>query len=107
MMVISCHMPHINHHTHFHFLSKYPKPRNTETIPRSFFGILLVEYFCKSRRTKHKEKMESISIGRKEFGLIVGVFTAMFAVLALLAGKRHARGNNAVRYEGWYDSLGI
>jgi hypothetical protein len=51
--------------------------------------------------------MESISLGKKEFGLIVGVFTAMFAVLTLLAGKRHARGNNAVRYEGWYDSLGI
>jgi hypothetical protein len=51
--------------------------------------------------------MESISISKKEFGLFVGVFTAVIAVVALFAGKKHVRRDNASRYEGWYDSLGI
>ncbi len=51
--------------------------------------------------------MESISISKKEFGLFIGVCTAVIAVVALLAGKEHVRRNNMSRYEGWYDSLGI
>ncbi len=51
--------------------------------------------------------MESISISKKEFRLFIGVFTAMIAVVALLAGKQHVRRSTVSRYEGWYDSLGI
>ena len=51
--------------------------------------------------------MESIGITKKEFGIFIGMFTAVIAVVALFAGKEHVRRNNAARYDGWYDSLGI
>ncbi len=51
--------------------------------------------------------MESISISKKEFGIFIGVFTAVIAVVALLTGKQRVRRNTMSRYEGWYDSLGI
>jgi len=51
--------------------------------------------------------MDSIGITKKEFGMFIGVFTAMIAVVALLAGTEHIRRINATRYDGWYDSLGI
>ncbi|GEM_PF-2734382 len=51
--------------------------------------------------------MDSVGITKKEFGMIIGVFTAMIAVAALLAGKERIRSSNAIRYDGWYDSLGV
>ena len=88
MMVISCHLLHINHHLLLRSALSIPKSPNPEIFFKSFFGILLVDYFRKSTRTKRRvKKMESISISKKEFGLFIGVFTAVIAVVALFAGK--------------------
>jgi len=51
--------------------------------------------------------MESAGFGKSGVGMVIGIFTAMIAVFAFLAGRQNARTRSNGRYEGWYDSLGI
>ena len=51
--------------------------------------------------------MKTIGIGKKGFGLIIGVATAILALMAIVSGKHRPTANTLGRYDGWYDSLGV
>jgi hypothetical protein len=51
--------------------------------------------------------MNTTNIGIRGIGLIVGIVTAIVALVALLRDGKGSSRDVASRYEGWDDSLGV